>query len=160
MLDWIAVIISISALIFSIMQFVFERNRNRKEATIHAFDKLEENDSIIYLFSLSKTKISDLVESKEKYDIRIEKEWNAISNALSLIEHFAVGANNKIYDLETLNAMAGNKLIKVFFSCEALIQYKRSGVGKEKNYCEFEDMVNNLINYRENKHQTIPQKDC
>lgn len=42
-MDIIAVIISVVSLVVSILQFYFERNRNRCEATIHAFDKLQED---------------------------------------------------------------------------------------------------------------------
>ena len=52
--DWIAVVISLVALFFSVKQFWYEKERNRKEATIHAFDQLEESTAILYLMSLSK----------------------------------------------------------------------------------------------------------
>lgn len=34
--------LSVVAFAFSVLQFPCERSRNRKEATIHAFDELEE----------------------------------------------------------------------------------------------------------------------
>lgn len=156
--DIIAIVISFIALVFSLIQFFVEKDRNRKEATIHAFDSLEENDNILFLFSLSKDKIDDFVERKKEYDRRIEQEWSSLSNALPLIEHFAVGVNSKIYDISTLNRMAGNQIITVFYACDELIKYKRIGQGKEKNYIEFETMVKKLIEVRKKESQTIPEK--
>ena len=139
--DIIAIVISFIALVFSLIQFFVEKDRNREEATIHAFDSLEESENILFLFSLSKNEIDDLVSRKKNYDKRIELEWKKLSNALPLIEHFAVGVNSKIYDIGTLNRMAGNQIITVFNACDELIKYKRCGTGKEKNYIEFETLV-------------------
>ena len=120
MLDWLAVIIAIAALVFSILQFFCERNRNRKEATIHAFDQLESSPFISKLFSVSKSTIDNYVRDKEDNGYVSGTEWDAINRALPLLEHFAVGINNKVYDMAVLNAMAGNKLISVYYSCENL----------------------------------------
>ena len=151
MLDWLAVIIATAAFVFSILQFLYERNRNRKEATIHAFDQLEDNPFILRLFSVTKSTIDNYVQDEEDNGYVGVVEWNEINRALPLLEHFAVGINNKIYDIAVLNAMAGNKLISVYYSCKNLISHKRKGEGNEKNYCEFEKMINRLIEYRKNK---------
>ena len=67
--DIIAIVISFIALVFSLIQFFIEKDRNRKEATIHAFDSLEENENILFLFSLSKNEIDDLVSRKKNCSI-------------------------------------------------------------------------------------------
>ncbi|MGN1466801.1 MAG: DUF4760 domain-containing protein [Ruminococcus sp.] len=159
MLDGLAIIISICTLAFSIWQFYLERIRNRKEATIHAFDDLEDNKSFGFLLSLSKTKIDDYVARKKDHDKRIENEWESICEALARLEHFAVGINTKVYDLKILNAMAGNQIIKTYLSCKKLIAYKRTGTGKENNYAELEKMVCALQKHRKKKGQAIPETD-
>lgn len=156
--DLIAIVISIAALIFSVKQFFYEKDRNRKEATIHAFDQIEGNSSVSLLFSLSKPDIDDLVKCANAHDKRIESKWNALNDALPLIEHFAVGINSKIYDLEILNRMAGSKVISSFHTCASLLEHKRNTQGKENNYSEFEKMVCDLILLRQKKNQFIP--DC
>ena len=155
--DIIAIVISFIALVFSLIQFFVEKDRNRKEATIHAFDSLEESKNILFLFSLSKNEVDDLVSRKKNYDKRIESDWEKLSNALPLIEHFAVGINSGIYDISTLNRMAGNQMISVFYTCDMLITYKRKGQGKENNYIEFETMVKELIKIRQKENQSIPE---
>ena len=154
--DILATGIAALALVVSIVQYHREGNRTRKEATIHAFDKLEEEKSIIFLFGCTKANIDNLVKRRKEHDQRINDEWDNLDKALPLIEHFAVGINSKIYDSETLNKMAGNQLISTFNACRSLIDYKRNGAGKEKNYSEFEEMVNCLIQIRKKNNQSIP----
>ena len=156
--DWVAIVVSVAALLFSIKQFCYERNRNRKEATIHAFDQLESNKSIKFLFSCSQSDIDTLVKRHEQTDNRIKDDWDLISDSLPLLEHFAVGINSEIYDLETLNRMAGNKIITVHNNCSKLLHHKRIGVGNQNNYSELEDMVNRLNKLRIRNNQSMPQK--
>lgn len=152
-LDWLSIFISFGAFVFSLAQFFCERSRNRKEATIHAFDQLEANDSVIKLFSLPKSTLDGYVEDRINNVHRVNKDWAEISLALSLIEHFAVGVNHSIYDIEILNSMAGNKMISVFSNCENVLQYKRKGTDSQKNYVEFENMINKLKKLR-NKNKS------
>lgn len=156
--DWAAVAISILAFFFSLKQFYYEKNRNRKEATIHAFDQLESNESIKYLFSCSQRDIDSLVKRHTQGDNRIKDEWDLISSSLPLLEHFAVGINSRIYDLKTLNRMAGNKIIAVYNNCSKLLQHKRLGIGNEKNYKELENMIVRLKKLRIKNNQSIPQE--
>lgn len=146
--EMVAIVISLFALAFSVWQFYSERKRNRKEATIHAFDELGNTESVLYLFNLSQNEIDELVKRQKLNDNRIKDQWADLTKALALIEHFAVGVNTKVYDLETLNRMAGNKILDVFSNCENLIKYKRKNVGDENNYSEFEQMKNALIQHR------------
>ena len=97
-----------------------------------------------------------MVNRKQEGDGLIEKEMSALNRALPLIEHFSVGANSKIYDLKTLNRLAGNKMITTYFSCEKLLEQKRAGDGNSKNYSEFDEMVKSLIVLRKKKGQAIP----
>lgn len=157
--DCVSIVISFLALWFSLRQYYCERNRNRKEATIHAFDTLEGSDAVIFLFSCSSIQIDDYVQRRTEYDKRIDQEWASLSNALHLIEHFAVGINSKVYDIETLNSMAGNKIISTFCNCKTLLNHKRIGVGNMNNYSEFETMVNSLVQLRLKKKQAIPAVD-
>ena len=154
----IAILISLGALLFSLIQFFVEKDRNRKEATIHALDNLEQNKEFLFLLSLSKNEIDSFVKRKKNNNRLIIHEWETIINALPLIEHFSVGINTKIYDINTLNRMAGNQIITVFYACEDLIKYKRIGKGKEKNYIEFEILTNKLIKLRIKHNQSIPEK--
>ena len=160
-INWLPIILSAAAFVFSVWQFFFERNRNRKEATIYAFDKLEESEAVLFLFEVKKPEIDTLVRWRTNLNStkgltgKKAEEWELLSKALPLIEHFAVGINSKVYDLKTLNSMAGNQLIRTWDNCEELIEHKRNGADKKKNYSEFEKMVNSLVKLRNKNKQYI-----
>ena len=160
--DLLPIIISFAAFFLSAYQFYVERSRNRQEATIHAFDKLEESKAVMFLFEVTKQEIDGLVQwrTAPSYsgteNANKNEKWEMLSKALPLIEHFAVGINKKAYDLGTLNSMAGNMIISTYAACEELIKLKRRGWGKGQNYAEFETMVEDLIAYRKKQGQSTP----
>lgn len=163
-IDIISLIFSGAAFFFSLWQFRIETERNRKEATIHAFDALNENSDVLFLFKADKNKINELLEWRSNPHLQIENdttkydEWKKINSALPCIEHFAVGINTKIYDIGTLNRMAGNLLISTWNNCSSLVHYKRTGHANENNYSEFQTMVDSLKNIRRKGCQSIPRK--
>lgn len=157
-LDIITITISLVALVFSTLQFFFEKSRMRKEATINAFNQLEENENIKKLFSSTKEQLDLYINNKKCNISDTDREWEDISCALSLIEHFAVGINNKIYDYKILNAMAGNHITNIFYLCKEIIDFKKQGEGKENNYCEFSKMINKIVEYRKRKNQALPKQ--
>jgi hypothetical protein len=146
----VAIIISLSAFIFSVCQFFSERNRNRREATIHAFDELQE--SVFSLEEYKKLPIRDgsefAMHPKDESNI---KSWNKATLALSKIEHFAVGVNTKIYDAKTLNRMAGGFIINEYSRWIPIINTKREQSPEVKHYDEFEAMVKMLKKLRKEK---------
>ena len=159
-LDILTFFVAVAALILSIRQFSYEKSRTRKEATIHAFDQLSTNQSVVVLFELCKTDVDRLINCYNNHDNRADfsRSWTQVNSALPLIEHFAVGINNSVYDLSILNSMAGNQLISTFFNCERLYDLKRFGYGRENNYKETEKMIKCLIEYRKKNGQSIPKK--
>ena len=156
LLDFLAIVLSAIAFLFSVLQFLAERKRCRKEATIHAFDQLETSEDILFLLKQKKEDIDPMVKEKEANCNFENDAWKSLSRALPLIEHFAVGINTGIYDKVTLNRMAGNQIISTYLACEELIKYKRTGWGKGKNYTEFEKMARDLRSYRKRRGQSIP----
>ena len=146
-MDIAALIISFSALIFSLCQFFSERKRNRQEATIRAFDELEET-----VFAKEEYKKLPIRQGR-KFALILQNElevvsWNGATLALSKIEHFAVGINTKIYDINTLNRMAGGFIINEYSRWLPIINTKRVQSPEVKHYNEFEKMVGDLKKYR------------
>lgn len=145
-LDGLAIIISFGALALSILQYTFERKRACREATISAFSELQH----------------DVLDSEEFNGIDIEKlvaaqkddpseedmlKWEKMNGYLARIEQFAVGINLKIFDLKTLDRMAGSHIIKIYRRVEPIICHKREKSKTTKRYEEFEKMVDSLKPY-------------
>lgn len=149
----ITLILATIAALFSIWSFFLERTRNRREATIHAFDKLQ--TEILGNDDLSLNKITP--ELAESYVYKHEEfknskayndQWRIITEKLALLEHFSVGINYRTYDLKVLNAMAGNLIIRVWNNLQPIVKRKRGQDDGKDNYKEFEKMVENLKRLR------------
>ncbi len=144
--DYVTLALSLGAAIFSIWSFFFERKRNMREATIHAFDTLEDTVFNAESGALNKILREDaqtIVTSlrADPNDMWVSPRLKNISKKLALIEHFAVGVNFGTYDVTVVNAMAGNMLISMWYSLEPIIMYKRENEGDAGNYKELEKMI-------------------
>lgn len=141
--DFIAIIISVIALGFSLYEFFIERVRLRKESTLNAYLKIQ-TETIKMLKDLQNAGISfkDLDKNENK------TEWDKVTLCLVEIENFAVGINTKIYDLDTLNRLGGGNIIEWYRNLKPVIQKKRGKNSNGKPYDEFETMVNSLEKHR------------
>ena len=150
-----SICISILALIFSVITFFDERRRNRKEATIHAFDDLDgkiHTEEYGNLGELDEQQISNILQEhlhpqnpslpKKLKDSR----WEQITKGLALLEHFAVGVNTKVYDANTLNSMAGNYIIELYGKLLPIIEEKQKDSDDKHNE---DKQNNNKHNYEE-----------
>ena len=147
-IDMLAAAIALMAFIFSLAQFFDEKRRARSEATIHAFDDLEQKvfhrqEYKALLNMIEQQKVSK--DALERVDFNPD-DWNKLTEYLSLIEHFAVGVNCKTYDIRILRRLGKTFIINQWNKLEPIIDYKRKeNVNVSTNiYTEFEKMVNNL----------------
>lgn len=146
-MEIISLLISVLAIIVAIAQHFSERNRSRKEATIHAFDQLEE--TVFSQEGYKKLTIHAGVENAISGKLEADKtEWNKATLLLSRIEHFAVGVNTGIYDIGTLNRMAGGFMIEEFKRWKPVINTKRAQSPDAKHYDEFEKLCKDLEKLR------------
>ena len=132
-----AIVISILAFLFSIIQFFKDSSRAQKEATLNAYNYLQEN-----VFSCLKR--YDLTNIKTETD-----EWNAITICMAKIENFSVGINTGIYSIEILNRLGGGFFISQYEKLWPIIEKKRNEDPNSKHYDEFEVVVNKLRAERE-----------
>ena len=127
---------------FSVVQFFSGRNRNRKEATIHAWEELEKN---VFLQEGYK-KLA--LRGGADYVLGGQGEWKRAEKALSKVEHFAVAVNVEIYDLDTLNRLAGSFIIKEYERWRPVIDTKRQRE-EEPTFCkEFEALYVSLKKFQ------------
>ena len=145
-IDIIALLLSAIAAIFSIWSFFLERNRERREATIHAFEELEKD------VFLDKEYTSVLTDLKSKANEQINNtDQQCGTRFLSKIEHFCVGIQVQAFDISTLNRLAGGYFINQYENWWPIIEKKRSDDGSMKHYNEFEDVVKRLKKKRKTK---------
>lgn len=138
-----ALIISILAFILSLFQFVRDSSRQKKEATLNAYNELQNDvfsDLTTYDYPLPKVKRGD-------------EEWNKFTVYLAKLERFSVGVNTGIYSIKVLNHLGGAYFIREFEKLEPIIIHKRKdNIVPGGHYDEFEKTVKRLKKYRRIKN--------
>ena len=128
-MDIIAVVISGIALALTILQYIIEANRQKKEATLIAYNSLQNE-----VFSeLRKHELSSLKKGDEG--------WNDVTTCLAKIENFSVGINTGIYSLDIVNRLGGDFFITQFDKLLPVINRKREDDSASKHYDEFEKVI-------------------
>ncbi len=145
-LSILSLVIALAAFFFSVWQFFAERSRSRREATIHAFDELEEA-----VFADDAYKELSFGDDALSYALSEKGERHTATLALSRIEHFAVGVNSGIYDIRTLNRMAGGFILEEYARWTPVIETKRRRDPDRLHYDEFEKLCRHLSRLRRKK---------
>lgn len=135
----ITVIVAIISFLFAVTTYKQDKERTKKENTLNA------------IMVLQKEVFDNLTD--EKIENAKKQRWNVstLTKELCRIEQFAVGVNQNIYDIETVNRMAGILFISKYDKLYPIIEKKREK--STQNYIEFRDMVNGLIKIRNQKKE-------
>lgn len=134
-----ALIISILAFCLSLFQFVRDSSRQKKEATLNAYNQLQED-----VFSEMNQYADDLSQIEFRSD-----DWNKITVCMAKIEIFSIGINTNIYSFKILNRLGGGFFVRQFDKLKPIIDIKRGmNISKGKHYDEFEKTANRLKKYR------------
>ena len=131
-MDIIALIISFLALGLSAVQYLEESSRQKKEATLNIYNRLQDD-------VFSKLKKYDL-KSLEKGD----KGWDEVTTCLAKIENFSVGINTNIYSIDILNSLGGNFFVEQHDNLIPIINKKREEDKGNKHYDQFQKVVERL----------------
>ena len=136
--------LSIIAIVISVISFLWTwyvhnkgLERERRQATLDAFNALQ-CQVLDQLSPYTKAVVAEIAKNPRS------PEYKELSKLLARCEHFAVGVNQGIYDLETVRRLAAEHLIVIYSNLEPLITKKRSFKNNEGRYKEFEQLVNSL----------------
>lgn len=141
-----ALIISILAFVFSVLQYISDSSRQKKESTLNAYNELQ-ND----VFSELNKYPSPMPEIEY-----MSEEWERVTVYLAKIERFSVGINTGVYSIDILNRIGGSYYIRQFDKLKSVIEIKRNeNISKGKHYDEFEESVRILRKYRKVKFKLI-----
>ena len=145
-MDVCALVISILAFAFSVLQFLCEASRQKKESTLNAYNELQ-ND----VFSQLNKYPNPMPHIEYMSD-----EWETITVYLAKLERFSVGLNTGVYSVDVVNRIGGSYYIRQFEKLKDVIEVKKKkNVAKGKHYDEFEESVKMLIQYRKSKCKFI-----
>ena len=125
--------------------------RQRKEATIHAYQILQEQ-VLDKLVIINKKEIYNVInykdESKEFHEI-----YNEYRTLIARCEHFAVGVNNDIYDFNILVELSGIHLVMLYKKLEPIIRCARSATYGKDAFKNFEILVKELEKANEHLYE-------
>ena len=94
-IDVLSLLFSLGAAIFSVFTYWSNIVLDRKKATLEAYNILQEQ-------ALDKLQVYMPAQLKSVVKNRRSEEYKLLSSYVARIEHFAVGVNQKIYDLKTV----------------------------------------------------------
>lgn len=140
-IDLLALVVALFAFILSLVQFVRESSRQKKESTLDAYNELQKDvfDKL--------NKLNGPICAK-----RGTVKWDVCTDFLAKIERFSVGVNTGIYSIYVLNRLAGGFFIHEYNNLSLIIQRKRiDEIVKGGHYDEFEMTVKRLKKYRKCK---------
>lgn len=144
----IALVFSILSVIITLVTYIKGLRRERKYATLHAFNTLQEQ-VLDHLNPYTKKRVKEIAENPGS------EEYKQLSGYLARLEHFSVGVNTRIYDIRVVRRLAGRYLCGLQGKIDPLIQKKRSINHLERHYNEFETMmkkIRRLYAMKENGH--------
>lgn len=114
--------------------------RERKEATIEAFNELQKD--VLDFFVDTNT---DNYEMMIKYykDSDCKKAYNDTKALIARLEHFAVGINENIFDFEVFDKLGGIHIMYLYEKVLPIIRKANSAPGEEV-YSEFTKLYERL----------------
>lgn len=139
-----ALVLSVISGIYTITVHYFELRRARRQATLDAFNLLQ-NQVLDHLNHYRKSDIIRIAEEPRS------DEYKKVSALLARCAHFAVGVNEGIYDKETVQRLAGCYFVGIYSKMEPLIEKKREINQTERHYEEFEKLTASLKRSSQNK---------
>ena len=122
------------ALAFSILTYIMGLRRQRKQATLDAYNTLQK-EALDNLNTYTKKQIAEISENP-----RLE-EYKELSALLARCEHFAVGVNSRISDEGTLRRLADMTFAGLYDKLTPLIEKKRKISTVAKHYAELEALA-------------------
>lgn len=140
-MEIVTLIISILALGLSLIQFIRDASRQKKEATLNAYNILQD-DAFSYLIRITREDLNPPPQyHSEKYD--------KITSCLAKIEMFSTGINTGVYSIWILNRLGGGFFVHQYDRLAAIIEEKRTENRTQgKHYDEFERTVKKLRRIR------------
>ena len=133
-LSIIAIVISFVSGVFAVCTFVWTINRDRKQATLDAFNSLQ-NEVFDKINLLSKTDVKNIAKNPK------DSKFTEYSQYLARIEQFCVGVGSKIYDYKITSKIAKNYLRNIFEKSWPVIEKKRIIYPNEPQCVEFQKLV-------------------
>lgn len=143
----IAIILSVASAAFSFFTYKNDLNRNRKNATLEAYNRLQHEVLDKLYINYNKKDIEEIIANRFKPEY--SEKYKILATYVARIEHFCVGVENRIYDRNTVRCLAAGffngtvkKLIYPIIDC------------KDKHSCgDYYHNTRAVIDWLDSKHE-------
>lgn len=115
-------------------------DRERKQATIEAYNVLQEQALDFLNTKYKKKKLEEIAQNHLNDEYR--EEYRIIGTKLARCEHFAVGVEEKAYDFETLYKLSGKHLWYLYQTFSPVIQEKQKT--EKAAYSSFQKLAHGI----------------
>ena len=124
-IDIITLLFSLCAAAFSVFTYWSNIIHDRKQATLDAYNQLQEQ-SLDKLYKYMPKELTEVIKNRRS------DEYKLLSSYVARVEHFAVGVNQKIYDLNTVYELSHGFLDgSIRNRIEILIERKDEGFNED-----------------------------
>lgn len=143
-LSIVAIVISVLSACFTIYSFVWTARRDRKQATLDAYNTLQ-NQALDILIDYTLSDVKKIIADDNKGECR------ELSKCLARLEHFSVGVITQIYDRKTVYELAHGHLdVAVWYKLQPLLEQKHKDK-KEEYYQNYRRLVQLMkVNCKDN----------
>lgn len=94
-IDLISFVFSLCAAVFAVFTYWSNIIHDRRKATLDAYNQLQQQ-ALDNLYVYMPKQLKEIAENRRS------EEYKILSGYVARVEHFAVGVNKKIYDLDTV----------------------------------------------------------
>ena len=147
-LSIIAIVLSVISSGFSLYSFVWTARRDRKQATLDAYNQLQEQ-AFDKLNTYTPAAIREVAKDSKS------EEYKTVSGYIARIEHFCVGVNQNIYDRKTVYALAHGYLDGQVLKRRMEPIIDRKQIGASEDYYE---NIHAVLNWMEKESQKRKKK--
>lgn len=145
-LSIIAIILSVISGGFTFYTFIWTVHRDQKQATLDAYNQLQEQ-SLDHLNLYMPSQIAEISKNPRS------EEYKKVSSYVARIEHFCVGVNQKIYDSETVYALARDYLDGAIKARIEPIIEKKNRYGADDYYENIHQVYKWMANRKEKRER-------
>ena len=147
-LSVVAIVLSVISGGFSFYTFIWTTRRDRKQATLDAYNQLQEQ-ALDHLNYYRPTEIIEIAKNPRS------EEYKKISTYIARIEHLCVGVNQKIYDSETVYALARDYLDGAIKTRIEPIIDRKNQYGDDDYYENIHQVYNRMAKRKEKRERKL-----
>lgn len=136
-ISFFSLLVALLSLVCSLVTYKQNVLHDKKQATLDAFNILQEQ-------VLDKLNLYTNSRIKEISEDARSKEYKEVTTLMARVEHFSVGVNSNIYDVEIVKRLAGKHFCMLYDKLLPMIDKKRKINKTDKHYDEFEKLVSEL----------------